>query len=53
MLSVRKVLVAVVADYIVNQIAQPLGEKYSGVVVDKLQRYKEHNNYTDVEETEE
>ena len=53
MLNVRKMLVAAVSSCIVGQMLRPFGEKCSDAVVDKLQRHKEHNNWTDVEETEE
>ena len=52
MLSVRDVWILAISGFIVGQIAQPLGEKCADAVTDKLQRRKEDNNWTDVEETE-
>ena len=52
MLDVRRMLVIAVSSYIVEQIVRPFDEKCSDAIVDKLQRHKEHNNWTDVEETE-
>ena len=53
MLNVRNLLVVAISGYIAGQIIRPFGDKYSDVVVDKLQQRKERNNCTDVEETKE
>lgn len=52
MLNIRDVWILAISGFIVGQIAQPLGEKCADAAADKLQRHKERNNWTDVEETE-